>query len=225
MKNLVIAVMTLGVFSLISACSTFDAYTGEKKASNTAKGAALGASLAALVAYVDNKDKDSKTRRDRILKAAGGGAAIGGGIGFYMDRQEAKLREKLRGSGVSIQRDGNNINLIMPGNITFPTNSSDINASFYEVLDSVAIVLEEYNKTMIVVAGYTDSKGSDAYNQSLSQRRAQSVASYLQNRKLLAERFEVIGFGEQKPIASNDTAEGRAENRRVEITLLPLENK
>lgn len=221
MKKLLIASLAVS----LAACSTFDAYTGEKKASNTAKGAALGASLAAIVAYIDNKDKDSDVRRDRILKAAGGGAAIGGGIGFYMDRQEAKLREKLRGSGVSVQRDGNNINLIMPGNITFPSNSSDINTSFYDVLDSVAIVLEEYDKTIIVVSGHTDSQGRDEYNMDLSKRRASSVADYLKNRKLLADRFEVIGFGETKPVASNDTSEGRAQNRRVEITLLPVEDK
>ena len=104
--------------TFLTACTTFDAYTGEKKASNTAIGASIGASIGAVVAYIDNKDADSTKRRQRILKAATGGALVGGGIGYYMDAQEAKLRKQLRGTGVSVQRDGDNINLIMPGNIT-----------------------------------------------------------------------------------------------------------
>lgn len=208
---------------LVSACTTFDAYTGEKKASNTAIGASIGASIAAVVAYIDNKDQDSTKRNQRILKAATGGAAIGGGIGYYMDAQEAKLRKQLRATGVSVQREGDNINLVMPGNITFATNSSDINASFYDVLNSVAIVLKEYDKTIIAVSGHTDSTGSDAYNQTLSYKRATSVANYLKQQKILEDRFDVIGFGEKQPIADNNTPEGREQNRRVEITLLPVQ--
>lgn len=207
----------------LSACTTFDPYTGEEKVSSTAKGAGIGASLAAVVAYIDNKDKDSTTRNQRILKAAAGGAAIGGGIGYYMDHQEAKLRQQLRGSGVSVEREGDNINLIMPGNITFETNSSGINGNFFNVLDSVALVLKEYDKTIVAVAGHTDNVGSNSSNQSLSERRASSVATYLKSKKVLPARFEVIGFGENQPIASNSSATGRDSNRRVEITLLPIQ--
>jgi len=139
-----------------------------------------------------------------------------------MDAQEAKLRKQLRGSGVSVERVGDNINLIMPGNITFATNSADISASFYPVLDSVGLVLEEYNKTVVVVAGHTDSDGDDDFNQLLSQRRAQSVSDYLISRSILADRLETIGFGERQPIAANTTAQGKQLNRRVEITLLPV---
>jgi outer membrane protein OmpA-like peptidoglycan-associated protein len=139
-----------------------------------------------------------------------------------MDTQEAKLRKQLRNSGVSIQRDGNKINLIMPGNITFATNSSNINTNFTRVLNSVALVLEEYNKTLIVVSGHTDSIGSVQYNQRLSEDRAGSVANYLRGQKIMSDRLEIVGFGEGQPVANNQTAQGRELNRRVEITLLPI---
>lgn len=207
---------------LLQACTTFDPYTGDSKTSKTAIGAAAGAGIAAVVAYIDNKDKSSKTRNQRILAAATGGAAIGGGIGYYMDAQEAKLRKQLRDSGVSIQRDGDKINLIMPGNITFATNSSNINTNFTSVLNSVALVLEEYNKTLVVVSGHTDSIGSVQHNQKLSEERADSVANYLRGQKIISDRLEIVGFGEAQPVANNQTAEGRELNRRVEITLLPI---
>jgi outer membrane protein OmpA-like peptidoglycan-associated protein len=207
---------------LLQACSTFDPYTGDSKTSKTAIGAATGASLAAVVAYIKNKDEDSNTRNKRILAAGAGGAAIGGGIGFYMDSQEAKLRKQLRDSGVSIQRDGDKINLIMPGNITFATNSADINSNFTGVLNSVALVIEEFNKTLVVVSGHTDSSGSAQHNQKLSEKRASSVAQYLRGQKIMNERLEIVGFGEAQPVADNKTAQGREINRRVEITLLPI---
>jgi outer membrane protein OmpA-like peptidoglycan-associated protein len=207
---------------LLQACSTFDPYTGDSKTSKTAIGAATGASLAAVVAYIKNKDEDSNTRNKRILAAGAGGAAIGGGIGFYMDSQEAKLRKQLRDSGVSIQRDGDKINLIMPGNITFATNSADINSNFTGVLNSVALVIEEFNKTLVVVSGHTDSSGSSQHNQKLSEKRASSVAQYLRGQKIMNERLEIVGFGEAQPVADNKTAQGREINRRVEITLLPI---
>jgi outer membrane protein OmpA-like peptidoglycan-associated protein len=178
--------------------------------------------LQRVLAYIKNKDEDSNTRNKRILAAGAGGAAIGGGIGFYMDSQEAKLRKQLRDSGVSIQRDGDKINLIMPGNITFASNSADINSNFTGVLNSVALVIEEFNKTLVVVAGHTDSSGSAQYNQKLSENRASSVAQYLRGQKVMNERLEIVGFGEVQPIANNQTAQGREINRRVEITLLPI---
>lgn len=210
---------------VISACTTFDAYTGEEKTSSTAIGASVGAGLGAVIAYVANKDEDSRKRNQRILAGAAGGAAVGGGIGYYMDYQEAKLRKQLRGTGVRVERSGNNINLIMPGNITFATNSNDINASFYSVLDSVALVLKEYDKTLVVVSGHTDSVGAESYNQQLSKRRADAVASYLASREIDRIRLETIGFGESQPIASNDTEEGKQLNRRVEISILPVEEE
>jgi len=157
-----------------------------------------------------------------MLQAAGIGAIAGGGIGYYMDTQEAKLRKTLRNTGVSVERDGNNINLIMPGNITFATNGHDLNAGFYEVLDSVVLVLQEFEKTVIVVSGHTDSTGASSYNQALSERRASAVASYLRTRGVVDARIETVGFGEDAPLADNATAEGRSLNRRVELSLLPI---
>lgn len=212
----------VSVASLATACATYDPYTGEKEASKAAVGAGIGAGVAAVIAYIDNKGESSKKRNERILAAATGGAAIGGGIGYYMDAQEAKLRKQLRGTGVGVERVGDNINLIMPGNITFVTGQSDIAADFYPILDSVALVLEEYNKTMVVVAGHTDSVGSESSNQALSQARASSVSAYLGSRSVNPVRLDTIGFGESQPLASNATVEGKQQNRRVEITLLPV---
>lgn len=209
--------------ALMAGCTTFDPYTGEEKTTSTAIGASIGAGLGAVVAYLDNKNKDSRTRNQRILAAAAGGAAIGGGIGYYMDAQEAKLRKQLRSTGVRVERDGNYINLIMPGDITYASNSADIKADFYAVLDSVALVITEYDKTLVVVGGHTDSDGSDQYNQTLSLKRAKSVAAYLQSQGVDSVRLETVGFGEQQPVASNKTAEGKQLNRRVEISLLPIE--
>lgn len=221
MKKLITA-LSLVSFTVLSGCATFDPYTGEKKTSNTAKGAGIGASAAMLVSYLKNKDASSADRKKRLLKAAGIGAIAGGGAGYYMDTQEAKLRQQLGDSGVSVVRDGDNVNLIMPGNITFPSNAAALKDSFYEVLDSVALVLEEFEKTTIVVAGYTDSKGTESYNQKLSEQRAQSVVSYLTSKGVNNVRFDAVGFGEKSPIADNSTAEGRSQNRRVELTLLPI---
>jgi outer membrane protein OmpA-like peptidoglycan-associated protein len=215
---------TLGLALALGACSTYDPYTGEKEVSKTAKGAGIGASIAAVIAYIDNKDEDSAKRNERILAAATGGAAIGGGIGYYMDAQEAKLRKQLRSTGVSVERSGNNIDLIMPGNITFTTAQADIASSFYDVLNSVALVLNEYDRTLVVVSGHTDSDGAADYNQSLSQQRASAVSNYLQNQGVNQVRLETIGFGERQPIASNDSAAGKQANRRVEITLLPAQD-
>lgn len=217
-KRIIIALWAL----TLSACTTFDPYTGEEKTSKTAIGASIGAGVAAVIAYIDNKDTDHTTRRQRILKAAAGGALVGAGIGYYMDSQEAKLRKQLRGSGVSVVREGNNINLVMPSNITYASNSADINSNFYQVLNSVAVVLAEFDKTIVVVAGHTDSTGSERYNQDLSQQRAVSVSSYLNSQGVIAERLDSVGFGEKVPVASNKSNSGRELNRRVEITLLPI---
>jgi len=221
MKKLLIASIAASVL-MTSGCETFDAYTGEKKTSSTAKGAGIGAGIGAVLAYMSNKKKSSKDRKKAMLKAAGIGAIAGGGVGYYMDTQEAKLRQQLRSSGVSVERDGENIRLIMPGDITFATGSSSLNASFHEVLDSVVLVLNEFNKTVIVVAGHTDSQGSNEFNKSLSEKRANSVADYLLSKQVVEARIETVGFGEDMPVADNGTAEGRSLNRRVELSLIPI---
>ena len=214
--------LSLACFLLVSSCATYDPYTGEQEVSNAGKGAGIGAGVAAVIAYLDNKDQDPAKRNERILKAAAGGAAIGGGIGYYMDVQEAKLRKQLRGSGVSVEREGDNINLIMPGNITFTSGNADIAQGFLSVLDSVTLVLKEFNKTLVVVSGHTDSSGSNALNQNLSEKRAKAVANNLNNSGVISDRLEIIGFGETQPIASNNTEQGKKQNRRVEISLIPV---
>ena len=221
MKRLIIAISVASVLAL-SGCETFDQYTGESKTSNTAKGAGIGAGIGAALAYVNNRDKSSADRKEAMLKGAGIGAIAGGGVGYYMDTQEAKLRKQLRSTGVSVERDGDNINLIMPSNITFASGGYTLSNSFFEVMDSVVLVVQEFEKTIIVSAGHTDSQGSDESNQLLSERRANAVAGYLLQKGVVEARIETIGFGEKQPLANNGTAEGRALNRRVEISLFPI---
>ena len=215
-------VIVLTCVTTLAGCTTFDPYTGEEKVSNTAKGAGIGAGIGAVLAYIATKDESSKERKKRVLQAAGVGAIAGGAVGYYMDRQEAELRKQLRDSGVRVERDGDNINLIMPANITFASAGHELNADFYDVLNSVILVLQEFNQTLIVVAGHTDSIGSNEYNQALSERRAESVAAYLRANQGIPERVETVGFGETVPIADNNSGEGRALNRRVELSLLPI---
>jgi outer membrane protein OmpA-like peptidoglycan-associated protein len=218
MKHAIVA-LTAASF-LITACST-DPFTGEQKVSNTAIGAGTGALLGTAAGALLGTTTNVKTRKAMLI-GAGIGALAGGGVGLYMDNQEAKLRDRLEGSGVSVTRNGNNIILNMPSNITFATDQSDIKPNFYEVLNSVAIVLREFNQTLVDVNGHTDSDGSDEYNDDLSSRRANSVAEYLVSQQLDSQRFSVQGFGESLPIASNASASGKAQNRRVEIQIVPL---
>ncbi len=207
--------LAAGLIFTLAGCTTINPYTQEQQTSNAAKGAGMGAVTGAIIGAMTGD-------RHTALKGAALGAAAGGGVGYYMDVQEAKLRQQLSGTGVSVTRVGNNLILNMPGNVTFKTDSSSINAGFYQVLDSVAIILKEYADTTVTVVGHTDSVGDAAYNQGLSEQRAHSVSGYLRSQGVVAQRFNVMGYGEQSPIASNATKEGRAQNRRVEITLTPL---
>ncbi|HSX54628.1 MAG TPA: OmpA family protein, partial [Sphingomonas sp.] len=163
-------------------------------------------------------------RRDRTEKILGAGiGAIGGAaIGSYMDRQEREIRERTAGTDVEVIRQGDDLILSMPSGITFDTDSSTVQPQFRPTLDKVADVLDRYNQTYVDVYGHTDSTGSDAYNQALSERRADAVASYLSMRGVESARLEALGYGETQPIASNDTVEGRAQNRRVEIKVVPV---
>jgi outer membrane protein OmpA-like peptidoglycan-associated protein len=212
-----IAIMTA---LLASACTTLDPYTREEKTSNAAKGAAIGAAAGAVAGLISGDD--SSERKKRALIGAGLGALAGGGVGNYMDRQELELRKQLEATGVSVTRIGENITLNMPGNVTFAFDSGDISAAFYPVLDSVALVLEKYDQTFVEVAGHTDNKGTEIYNQALSERRSASVVSYLVSRDVRPDRFISVGAGELRPVASNETEAGRQLNRRVEITIVPL---
>jgi outer membrane protein OmpA-like peptidoglycan-associated protein len=217
MRNLSYGIIIILAAAFFMEGCTTDPFTGEQKMSKTGWGSIIGAAGGAAVGAAVTKN-----HRKGALIGAGVGALSGGAVGYYMDQQETKLRQKLQGSGVSVTRQGENIMLNMPGNITFQTNSSDINANFYNVLNSVILVLNEYNKTLIDVMGHTDSTGSDAINQPLSERRAASVGQYLISQGIDARRVATEGFGKSRPVASNDTPEGRAQNRRVELQLTPL---
>ncbi|MGO4260844.1 OmpA family protein [Lysobacter sp. TAB13] len=186
----------------------------------TQKGALIGA-LAGVAAGLLSGD-DATERRQRALIGAGVGGLAGGAIGNYQDRQERALRERMSGTGVDVVRQGDNITLNMPSNITFAFNSANLEPQFNSVLDNVASTLTEYNQTIVEVAGHTDSIGSDAVNQRLSEQRAASVGNYLMSKGLVRDRFILTGAGKTRPIASNDTEQGRAQNRRVEITLVPV---
>ncbi len=204
--------------ALLAGCVTRNPYTNQKEMSRSSKGALVGAAVGAVLGVLTG----SSNRAKRALIGAGVGALTGAGVGYYMDRQEAALRNELRGTGVRVIRRGNQITLVMPGNITFRLNSSELRTRFYRVLNSVVRVVKHYRKTVLVIAGYTDSTGSVAYNQLLSRQRAQSVANYLMRKQINPRRLIVKGFGEQYPIANNATPAGRARNRRVELTLEPL---
>jgi outer membrane protein OmpA-like peptidoglycan-associated protein len=204
----------------LAGCETLDPYTQEPKTSNAAKGAMIGAAAGAVVGLISGDD--AVERRQHAMIGAGVGALAGGAIGHYQDKQEAELRAELQGTGVSVTRIGDNITLNMPGNVTFATNSSDLSPAFFDVLTSVSKVLKEYDQTVVEVAGHTDSTGTDEYNQALSERRASSVAQFLQTQGVISQRLITVGVGETRPVADNGTADGRQANRRVEITMVPL---
>ena len=222
MKTLLLRGVAITVCTMLAvpACKTIDAYTGEEKTSSATKGAAIGAAVGAVLGIATSSDK--KDRKRNALIGAGLGALAGGAVGNYMDEQEAELREQLAETGVSVMREGDNLILNMPGNITFDTGKATLKPDFEKALDGVALVLAKYEKTMIEVAGHTDSRGSEEFNQELSEQRAESVASALTQRDVDSLRLDPIGYGESDPIADNGTSNGRQKNRRVELTLLPL---
>lgn len=207
---------TLSATLVISGCESLQS----PESQNTRRGAAIGAGVGAVVGLISGGD-----RVERALIGAAIGGLAGGAIGNYQDRQERKLRDELAGTGVEVVRNSENITLDIPGGITFAVDSATVNNNFKPVLDRVAATLVEYNQTIIEVAGHTDSTGSESYNQSLSERRASSVASYLSSRGVPSQRLITVGGGELHPVAPNDTEAGREQNRRVEITIVPVEQK
>lgn len=215
-RMLMMAALVSGALA-VSGCTT-NPYTGEQEASKTGIGAGLGTLVGAGIGALASSKHD---RGKGALIGAAAGAAVGGGVGYYMDAQEAKLRQKMQGTGVSVTRNGNNIVLNMPNNVTFDSSSSTLKPAGANTLTGVAMVLKEYEKTAVNVVGYTDSTGSQQLNMTLSQQRADSVASSLITQGVAASRIRTSGMGPANPIASNSTAEGKAQNRRVEITLSP----
>lgn len=217
MKKTILAVSLISL--TLGGCMTYDPYTGEQKTSNATKGSVIGALGGAAIGVATSSKSD---RGKGALIGAAAGGALGGGAGVYMDRQEAQLRQRLEGSGVRVVRSGDEIELIMPGNITFDLNQTSIRSQFGSTLESVAAVLNKFDKTIIQIEGHTDSQGADSYNQLLSERRASSVRDFLLNQGIEPRRTRAVGYGERYPVASNDTAPGREQNRRVELTLVPV---
>lgn len=201
----------------LAACTT-NPETGNKRISKTVIGGAAGALGGYLLGDLIGGRRD---RTEKIL-GAGIGAVAGAGAGYYMDEQEKKLRRQTAGTGVGVTREGDELVLDMPSEITFATGSANLDPAFRATLDKVAQTLTEYEKTYVDVMGHTDSTGSDAFNQTLSEQRSSSVASYLTQKGVQSARLATKGYGESQPRASNTTEEGRAANRRVEIRLVPV---
>ena len=217
-RVMVLAAVISGALA-VSGCTT-NPYTVEREAGSSGIGAGIGSLVGAGVGALSSSKKD---RGKGALIGAAAGAALGGGVGYYMDVQEAKLRDKMQGTGVSVTRNGDNIVLNMPNNVTFDSNQANLKPAGANTLTGVAMVLKEYPKTAVNVLGYTDSTGSNDLNMRLSQQRADSVASALITQGVAANRIQTRGMGPANPIASNSTAEGKAQNRRVEITLSPIQ--
>ncbi|WNJ69154.1 OmpA family protein [Vibrio vulnificus] len=220
MKKVSIALAILLTLSGCQATQRQNATTGESETNSATKGALIGA-IAGAVA--DAATGDKKDRGKRALIGAAGGAAIGGGVGYYFDQQEKALREALLNSGVQVERVGENQLLLrLENGIGFSSSSYALDSSIHNTLKGVAQILVEYPDTSLVIDGFTDSTGNDASNQILSERRAESVRSFLISQNVAAGRAVARGNGERYPLCTNSTAEGRACNRRVEIQILPL---
>ena len=204
------------VFVLIGTAACQQGAPGNRTLAGAGLGALGGAGVGALFG------NDANDRRTNALIGAGVGALAGTAVGAYMDRQEAQMRQQLAGSGVNVQRQGNTIRLSLPGNVTFPFDSAEIQPQFRPTLDQLAATLQQYDQTVIDISGHTDSTGSNVYNQQLSERRAGSVASYLMSRGVLPGRVIHGGFGETQPVATNQTPAGRQANRRVDIQVRPF---
>ena len=216
-------VLIAGLAALsLAACSTTNPYTNEQQLSKTGGGAIVGAGSGAVLGAIVGTATGTDPRVAALL-GAGIGGITGAAIGSYMDQQEAELRAQLQGTGVSVTRVGQQIILNMPSNITFGVDSATVQPTFSETLVAVGLVLKKFNKTIVDVYGHTDNTGSDAHNQDLSQRRAVAVATVLANQGIDQRRFYIEGKGETDPIASNSNETGRAQNRRVEIQISPIQ--
>lgn len=218
-----LALVSVSIAALLgaSACTTTDPYRSAPQRNNTGTGVLAGAAAGALLGYLTNTSNGEQGRKNALI-GAGIGALAGGAVGNYMDRQQRAMEAELSGTGVGVVRQGDNLVLRMPSDVTFATNQSSIDPRFNAVLDDVARVLNEYDRSVIDIVGHADSRGTDEYNLTLSRQRASSVAGYLVNRGVLAGRVYVDGRGESQPIATNDTVEGMALNRRVEILIRPF---
>lgn len=216
LKKLIMTSILVASISLTgcASMSTQNAYTGQSQVNDTTKGVGIGAlGGAGLGALVGG--------REGALIGAGAGALVGGLVGHNMDSENVELRQHLLNTDVQVVQNGNSTELVMSSDITFETDKSAIRENFYPTMDSVATVLKKYSNNSIIVTGYTDNTGTKTHNQTLSEARAQNVGNYLVSKGVSMYRVSTNGMGENNPVASNATAQGRAKNRRVEITLRP----
>ena len=210
-----------GILALLAGCAN-NPYEGSQSQGGSNKAAiygGLGALGGAAIGAATSSKKD-RTKGALIGAAVAGAAA--GGYGYYADKQEAELRRSMQGTGIDVQRDGDNLTLVMPGNVTFATDSASISGNFYGTLNNLVQSFNQNDQNTIEIIGHTDSTGAYQHNLNLSQRRAQSVADYLRNQGVSGNRMSVRGVGPDQPVADNGTAQGRQQNRRVEINLRPV---
>ena len=208
--------------TMLGGCATYTGQTTDPNDPNrTQRGALIGAGIGAVAGLLSGKD--ATERRQRAMVGAGIGGIAGASVGAYQDRQEAELRRQTAGTGVDVQRDGDVIKLNLPDGVTFDFNRTEVKPQFYPALNSIAQTIGQYNQTIVEINGHTDNVGSLAANQTVSDRRAQSVAAYLAGQGVQQVRMETRGYNYQYPVASNDTEQGRALNRRVEIRLIPVQ--
>ncbi|MCA1796490.1 MAG: OmpA family protein [Geobacteraceae bacterium] len=218
MRRITIVILILGV--ALAGCSQPMSKTQRGTAVGAGTGAAVGAGLGQLL----GGDTEA------TLVGAGVGAALGGTAGGffanYMEKQEQAMRQNLANvEGASIQRNAQTLAVTFKSDLLFDFDSASVKPGGYDELQRVAEVLNAYPQTRLQIAGHTDSSGSEQYNQGLSERRAEAVKNILVNYQVVAQRISAIGFGESQPIASNDTAGGRQMNRRVAITIEPLQQQ
>lgn len=216
-------IATATALTLLAGCASnnpYDQQANQGSSNKTAIYGGLGALAGAAVGAATSSKRD---RTKGVLIGAAIGGAAAGGYGYYLDRQEAELRRSMQGTGIDIQREGDLLTLVMPGNVTFATGSDEIAGNFYGPLNDLARSLQQYNQSIVEVVGHTDNTGSRSFNMQLSKRRAQSVGYYLESQGVASQRLNIQGVGPDQPIASNSTAQGRQDNRRVEVQLRPMQ--
>lgn len=203
----------------LSACTdpaSLGTYNGDPN-QNTKGGAAIGALVGAGIGALSN----SSNKTAAVLGGAAIGAVAGGAIGATLDKQAAELRDELANEDITIVNTGDRLIVSLPNDLTFATDSYTVSSAVQSDLQKVANSLLRYPDSSVQVIGHTDSDGEAAYNQGLSVRRANAVADQIQAGGVPYNRVQTIGRGEDQPVASNLTPEGKAQNRRVEIVVIP----
>ena len=220
-KNFIVAGVAVAAMLGVSACQTYDPYSSAPRRNNTATGAIAGGLGGAILGYLTNTSDGEQGRRNALI-GAGVGALGGAAVGAYMDNQQRAMEAELSGSGVGVARQGDNLVLRMPSDVTFATNQANVEPQFEATLADVSRVLQQYDRSIVDIVGHTDSSGGDAINQPLSERRALAVADTLIRNGVIRERLFVAGVSSRNPVADNGTVQGRAQNRRVEILIRPF---